>query len=371
MKYTKKIPMLKMVWIHRWMLWTSLVGLFASTYLSITYLTGKPIVCGLLTGCEIVRASSWATTFGIPRPLLGLVFYGAIILSLVIRTYAPRHRPDFWKAITLLATFCGFVESGFLTLVQTFSIRAFCTWCLLSAVCATVLFILSFFEGDEHLSDLLVARELKMIFTSFAVALVVGGLLIWGMLTKSVGGSLPTISAPGQAGMSDILPADIPYEGPATSTVTITEFLDLQCPACREYYAIMKQIRDDYRGKIRFAIRIFPLYEMHPNAKISAAGVLCAGKQGKYYDFIDAALLNQDALQRDDLMRYAGALHLDAKAFGACLDDPATADAVMAGRKAGEALGITGTPTLFLNDAMLSQPPDYQQFKQLIDQRLK
>ncbi len=371
MKYLKKISMLKMVWIHRWMLWTSLVGLFSSTYLTITYLTGKPMVCGIVSGCEIVRASSWATTFGIPRPLLGLAFYGAIILSLVIRTYRPHHRPDFWKVITLLATFFGFVESGFLTLVQTFAIHAFCTWCLLSAVCATVLFILSFFEGEERLADNLVARELKMIFTSFLIALLVGGLLLYVMLIKSVDGTVPSISTSGQVTMADIQPDGLPFIGPASSTVTVTEFLDLQCPGCHDYYPIMNQLESDYAGKVKFAVRIFPLYEIHPNAKISSAAVQCAGKQGKYYEYIAAALLNQDALQHDDLVHYADALHLDTKAFSTCLDDSATMDKVMSERHAGDALGLQGTPTLFLNVDKLSEPPNYTQFKQLIDARLK
>lgn len=369
MKYLKTIPMHRMVWVHRAMLWTALVGLFSSLYLTITYLTGKPIVCAVVSGCEIVRASAWATTFGIPRPVLGLAFYGAIILSLAIRTYAPHHRPDFWKSITLLATFFGFVESGFLTLVQVYEIRAFCFWCIVSAVAATILFGLSFFEGDERLADNLVARELKWMFVAFFAATLTGALALWFMLAKPGGGTLPAIG-PATVGLAEIAPADAPSEGPATSTVTVTEFMDLQCPGCLDYYPIIRKIRDEYRGRIRFVQRIFMLPELHPNSKGAAIAAYCAEKQGKFFEFADAALVNQRALTRDDLKRYASALHLDLKAFDACLDDPAMADRAVAERKTGETFGIDSTPTIFINDEKLSEPPGYAQFKKLIDEKL-
>ena len=369
MRYLKKIPTARMVWIHRTMLWTALIGLFASLYLSITYLTDKPIVCAIVSGCEIVRASAWATTFGFPRPLLGLAFYGALIASLVVRTYAPHHRPDFWKIITLLTTFFGFVESGFLTLVQTFEIKAFCFWCIISAISATVLFILSFFEGEDRLPDNLVVRELKWMFVAFFIAAFAGVLALWFMLAKPGDGTLPKIG-PMTVGLPEIAPASAPAVGPATSTVTITEFLDIQCPGCRAYYPIMRQIRDDYRGRVRFVERLFILPELHPNAKGAAIAAYCAEKQGKFFEYVDAALVNQQALGRTDLVHYADALHLDTKQFDACLDDPAMAERAVAERKAGEALGIDGTPTIFINDEKLSDAPNYEQFKKLIDERL-
>jgi len=372
MKYFKKISVAKMVWVHRLMLWTTLVGLFASTYLAITYLTGAPIVCGIVSGCELVRASSWATSFGIPRPILGLVFYGAILAALLVRTYRPRYKVELWKSVTLLATFFGFIESGFLTLVQTFEIRAFCLWCLLSALCATVLFALSFFEGDDHLPSNLILRELKVFFLSIASAVIVGGLGMWLLLANHVGGGLPSLVPGGSSGslMDEILPADLPYEGPATSTVTIVEYLDLQCPGCKAFYPIMKQIRQDYAGRIKFAERIFILPELHAQSKGAGIAVECARRQGKYFEFIDAALLNQENLTRDDLVRYAKSLHLDEQQFDACLDDPTAAERVVNDRKSGEALGVNSTPTIFFNDQVLGGIPTYAQFKKLIDDEL-
>src|SRR3989338_9130158 len=118
----------------------SLVGLFASAYLFYVYVTGGPIRCALVSGCEIVRISKWAYTFGVPRPLLGLIFYTGIFGLLVLRV-ASVWRPRILYWLTMLAAVVGFIESAFLFLVQWLDLKAFCFWCLLSAVSATVIVI--------------------------------------------------------------------------------------------------------------------------------------------------------------------------------------------------------------------------------------
>lgn len=127
----------------------SLVGLFASAYLLYAYVTGAPIVCGSVSGCELVRASKWAYTFGLPRPLFGVIFYIAIYGLLVIRS-AVAWRLRFLGRLTKLFAAFGFVESTFLFFVQWLDVRAFCIWCLTSAVAATILFILCWFDDVHH-----------------------------------------------------------------------------------------------------------------------------------------------------------------------------------------------------------------------------
>ena len=59
----------RIILVRRIMLWSALVGLFVSTYLLVVYVTGGPIVCGAVHGCDVVRASTWAkTVFDLPRP---------------------------------------------------------------------------------------------------------------------------------------------------------------------------------------------------------------------------------------------------------------------------------------------------------------
>lgn len=184
-----------LIHIHRAILAMALVGLFASLYLFITYVSGKPIACGPLQGCELVRASKWAYTFGFPRPALGVLFYTAIIVLLAFRAYAPHWRPLVWRTSLLIATTIGLIESGFLTLVQWFDIRAFCIWCLTSAATATAIFILSLFDGREPASRGSIAKELQFVFYAFVFASLLGATALWLLLGRAAGGEIPRFLA--------------------------------------------------------------------------------------------------------------------------------------------------------------------------------
>lgn len=140
-----------------------LVGLFASAYLLYTYVSGAPIVCGLVSGCEVVRASQWAWTYGIPRPLLGVIFYTGMFALLVIRASTD------WRAIwlyrlTVLSAAVGFVESAWLVYVQKFILQAWCAWCLVSALSATAIAVAALFDRQEQPRAITAERELKTYF---------------------------------------------------------------------------------------------------------------------------------------------------------------------------------------------------------------
>ena len=140
-----------------------LIGLFASAYLFYTYVTGGPITCALVSGCEQVRASKWAYTFGIPRPFLGLVFYAGLFGLFVVRvttTWQPRRLYQ----LTMLFAAVGFIESAFLFLVQWLDIKAFCLWCLVSALTAVVIAVVAPFDRLEETRVLSATRELKRYF---------------------------------------------------------------------------------------------------------------------------------------------------------------------------------------------------------------
>lgn len=184
------------IWSRRVILWASLVGLFASTYLLITYVSGAPIVCGVAHGCDVVRASKWAYSLGLPRPLFGVAFYTAIIALLAFRITHPHRFSRRLYHLTMAAAFIGFVESAFLTLVQWLDINAFCIWCLTSAAAATVIFIAAFFDRSYALEHAESLRELKLLFWSFVVAVIVGGILIGFFVAPKSDGTIPQITMP-------------------------------------------------------------------------------------------------------------------------------------------------------------------------------
>ncbi len=120
----------------------ALFGFFFSGYLFYVYVTGAPIACAIVSGCDMIRASEWANSFGIPRPFFGLLFYGALFQMLVLRAALAKWAKPL-HAFTVALAVIGFIESGVLFVIQWLDLKAFCFWCLLSGIAAMVIFIVS------------------------------------------------------------------------------------------------------------------------------------------------------------------------------------------------------------------------------------
>ncbi|MHB1117936.1 MAG: vitamin K epoxide reductase family protein [Minisyncoccota bacterium] len=118
----------------------ALIGFADSTFLLAKRLTGGPIPCVLgFTGCDTVSKSPYSVLFGIPLSAYGMVFYLAIgILALL---YLDTKKALF-AHLLIPATALGFFMSAYFIYVQKFLIKAFCVYCILSAIISTVLFCL-------------------------------------------------------------------------------------------------------------------------------------------------------------------------------------------------------------------------------------
>lgn len=181
----------KIIWSRRGILVAALLGLFASSYLLYTYTTGSDLKCGAMQhGCDAVRLSEWASWFGVPTPVFGVIFYIAVIIILLARAYAPDRKPKLARLGQIVFGAAGFGESVFLTYVQRFVIEQYCTWCLASAVAATAIFIFTLFDRNYSLSKEESSGELKFISTVLAIFIVAGGLL-FSQLIKPVKQTAP------------------------------------------------------------------------------------------------------------------------------------------------------------------------------------
>ncbi len=130
----------------------------------------------------------------------------------------------------------------------------------------------------------------------------------------------------------------------------LLEYLDFQCPYCRTAHSAIKAVvLDDLPGRVRLRVRHFPLREKHPRADATARAAEAAGRQGRFWEMHDLLFARFEAVTDDDLRSYAAELGLDADRFTADLTDPAIAAAIEEDRESGLALGVTGTPGLFLD----------------------
>ena len=75
--------------------------------------------------------------------------------------------------------------------------------------------------------------------------------------------------------------------GNLDSKVILIEYADYQCPPCASAYPTIKKIADQYKDKIQFIFRNFPITTSHPNAKAAAGTAEAAGLQGKYWEMHD------------------------------------------------------------------------------------
>ncbi len=118
----------------------AIAGLADSVLLTVEHYTRKGLPCTLTGGCERVLSSQYSEIAGQPIALLGVVFY-ALVLFLAV--YALANKSPLPRKFLLLWGSIGFLSSLGLTSLQAFIIKAWCQYCLLSALTSTLIFILA------------------------------------------------------------------------------------------------------------------------------------------------------------------------------------------------------------------------------------
>ncbi|QSR31262.1 MULTISPECIES: DsbA family protein [Nocardioides] len=159
-----------------------------------------------------------------------------------------------------------------------------------------------------------------------------------------------------------------------SSDVTFVEFLDFECEACGAAYPIVEDLREKYAGEVTFVIRYFPL-PGHVNSGAAARAVESAARQGeleamysKMYE--TQAEWGESQEPKDELFRtYAEDLGLDMDQYDADVASEDVADRVARDVADGESLGVSGTPTFFV-DGELFQPRTVEDFTAVIDEAL-
>lgn len=156
--------------------------------------------------------------------------------------------------------------------------------------------------------------------------------------------------------------------GDKNAPVEMVEFADYQCPYCQKVAPQIEQLKKEFGPKLTIVFKDFPL-PMHPNAEKAAEASRCAGEQGKYWEYHDL-LFDSQEIKPNELKEHANALKLDVDRFDACLDKGAEAAAVQKDLQEAHSLGLTGTPSFFVNGHFFSGVVDYGALKDIINQQL-
>ena len=164
--------------------------------------------------------------------------------------------------------------------------------------------------------------------------------------------------------------------GSDAAPVEVVEYADFECPHCGEFAVLqLPTIRQQLiaAGKVRWRLRDYPL--SFPWSRLSALAAQCAGEQGKFWPMADTLFLTQSEWGRSsrnptgffrDLARGLG---LDRDKYDACIASQRYAGRIEASRQEGEARGVTGTPTFFVNGRPWPDPNNSSsdRFKQVVD----
>lgn len=160
---------------------------------------------------------------------------------------------------------------------------------------------------------------------------------------------------------------DDPYDGSLEAEIVIVEFSDFQCSFCQEVFPAVREINSLYGDNIRFIYRDFPGSDIHPQALLAAQAGECAEDQGKFWPMHDKLFINQKNLSEDIMKEIAKQIGLNTEVFNNCLDTRKHQEEVVDDFKDGLTLGVTGTPTFFINGEKFEGVLSLDNFKQVIN----
>lgn len=140
----------------------------------------------------------------------------------------------------------------------------------------------------------------------------------------------------------------LPVRGEASAPMVILLFSDFGCESCAKAEATLKEVREAFPKDVQVIFKHSPLPD-HADAPLAHELSVEAARQGKFWEMHDLLFANQAKLKRADLDGYAKQLGLDMKAVAKALDGRTHRPLVERDLAEGRALGVTGTPTLYLN----------------------
>ena len=134
--------------------------------------------------------------------------------------------------------------------------------------------------------------------------------------------------------------------------VAIIEFSDFECPSCGGAESAVRDVLTKYPSQVRFIFKHFPL-PIHSHAEPAHEAALAAGAQGRFWEMHDLLFSNQTRLERYDLLQYAQRLNLDVHVYTLALSTHAYRPTVEENLAEARALGVSATPTFFVNGTRL------------------
>lgn len=377
----------------------AVIGVIASSILTQHHFVGGDLIgCpkNAIFDCDAVNRSAYSEFRGIPLSILGFVTYIIVFGLAMTRKLKGPVRGAGSMAYGFLLGLFSTAFSVYLFYVSKVILGKLCPYCMVTYGVNFLTFVLSAWAlgGPSQLvpaiqrdweelgaKKTLAYPLLAVILIGFGVAAFAPG--DWfnapGAMSR-----IPTIGGPGKADVRAITLAS-PYKNPGPGpgwskgadkpVLTIIEFADLECPACRRSYAPIAEFVKKHPTEVQLVFRHYPLDQkcnpqmrrvLHEYACDAAMAAESAGMQGRFFEYVDAlyrltdeqgVLITKPDLRKEALAERARKIGLDMAQFEAGLASEESIDKIMVHLQDGDAFGVESTPTIYVNGRLVKGVP--------------
>ncbi len=143
----------------------------------------------------------------------------------------------------------------------------------------------------------------------------------------------------------------VPEIGNRNAKVTVVEFVDYQCPYCKEVSIPVRRVMEGMRDQVHFVIRDYPIPEIHPDARNAALAANCVLEQGQkaYWRYSELLFADQNRLSLEGLQQSALLANINVARFDECMTERRYDLKIDRDMEVGRQAGVEGTPTFFVN----------------------
>ena len=193
------------------------------------------------------------------------------------------------------------------------------------------------------------------------------------LIVMAIYGAIQLIPSVPVSNGGTVAPATSEDHTKGSGAISLIEYSDFQCPACKTYFPVVKKVSEELGDKVTVAYRHFPLVLAHQNARQAAEASEAAARQGKFWEMHDKLFAGQESWAEDRnaqlvFENYAREIGLNVDQFKTDLTSAEVRQRVERDVQSGNEVNIAGTPTFFLNGKQMESPRSYDDFRTAIDE---
>ncbi len=325
----------------------ALIGLAFSSLLLGEYSSGG-LLCSTGGGCDVVRASAYSSIAGVSVPVLGVIYFLALL--------AAAAMPQLRAALLPLAA-VGVLGGAAFIGIQALVIGAFCPLCLVVDFSAIAAGMAAWMSREDATPPLTSQRAMRLAGVA-VVALSLGAISQW----LAPPATTVVEQSPSQ------LPGAVAREQKAAGPVTVVEYLDFECPACRFQHEVFKEVLAEVDYEVRVVYMHSPL-DMHPSADGAARAYICveANENKDVAKAMADRLFTREDISLAAIEGMAEELGIDQGELRRCMSSDVTSAHLERDLKLAQQVNVRSLPTFWIGRQKFVGTSDPATVRQALD----